>query len=343
MKVIPGNAQAVGERHEQQDAFGFIDKDDTAFVAHGGVLAVVADGMGGMALGRQASQRAVDTLLKAYVEKRLDETIPEALTRALHAANADVVKLADEADLEGNVGTTVVAAVIHQGQLHWVSVGDSHLYLSRQGTLKQLTTDHVYAAELDQAVREGNLSQEEAERHPERRSLTSYVGLPGLTAIDTGTGAVEVGDRVLLCSDGLYGSLSEAEMAAALTGDPQRAAEALIGQGLAKRYAHQDNLTAVVMAWETEERLAQQQQQESLQATDVPKVHRFSRMGIGIAIFLAWLLGFATGRYWETAKSLLTHTGQTGEGAQTLSAQEREKLSPATQEQHPAKEGANNE
>ncbi|MBI3797879.1 MAG: SpoIIE family protein phosphatase, partial [Deltaproteobacteria bacterium] len=98
------------------------------------------------------------------------------------------------------------------------------------------------------------LSQEEAERHPERHSLTSYLGVEPLTRIDMSATPLplQVGDRVLLCSDGLYGTLAETEMSAVLGGHPQQAAEALVHKALAKQKPHQDNVTAVVMAWENE-------------------------------------------------------------------------------------------
>jgi protein phosphatase len=254
MRVIPGNARQVGDRHEQQDEFAFTNIDDAAFVAHGGVLAVVADGMGGMAMGQQASQCAVRTILAAYGEKSQDEAIPEALTRALYLANGEILQLAEEAGMRGKVGTTVVAAVIHQGRLYWVSVGDSRLYLYRQGTLLQITTDHAYAVELARAVKRGDLTQEEAEQHPERHSLTSYLGVESLTTIDTSTTPLPLhaGDRVLLCSDGLHGTLGDTEMSAVLADAPQQAAEALMRAALHKRKPHQDNVTAVVMAWENE-------------------------------------------------------------------------------------------
>jgi len=342
MIMVPGNAQAVGDRQEQQDAFGFTDKDDNAFVAHGGVLAVVADGMGGMAMGRQASQCAVATVLKAYAEKSPEETIPDALTRVLQVANTEVVNLAEEAHLEGNVGTTVVAAVIHQGQLYWGSVGDSRLYLVHQGTLKQLTTDHSYARELAQAVSDGTLSQEEAEHHPERHNLTSFLGLHPLETLDVHTTPLplQVADRVLLCSDGLYGTLGEAEMSATLAGDPHQAAENLIHRALSKHKVRQDNLTAVIMAWESEE-LFDQTQQDPV----VAKTHLGSRLGLGIAIaiLLAWVTGFVMGRYWEVVGRPQTNAGQKEEVSQLLSSPEKKKLSIAIPEKKVPKEGTSNE
>ncbi|MSQ47755.1 MAG: serine/threonine-protein phosphatase [Deltaproteobacteria bacterium] len=202
MRMIPANAQHVGARHEQQDAFGFTDIDQATFVAHGGVLAVVADGMGGLEMGGPSSRCAVHTILTTYAAKSPEVPISEVLARALQHANASVLRLADEAGYRGGVGTTVVAAVIHKGELHWVAVGDSRLYLYRQGELTQLTSDHSFAVELDRAVERGDLTQEEANRHPERRSLTSYVGIPVLHAIEASPTPLllQSGDRILLCA-----------------------------------------------------------------------------------------------------------------------------------------------
>jgi PPM family protein phosphatase len=295
MKVIPGNAQAVGTRQEQQDAFGFTDIDDATFVAHGGVLAVVADGMGGMVMGRQASQRAVDALLQAYAEKGSDEPIPEALRRSLQAANAAVVQLAAAANVAGDVGTTSVAAVIHQGQLYWTSVGDSRLYLYRQGNLTQLTTDHAFATELAKAVQEGVISQEEAERHPERRSLTSYLGQSSLAKVDCNDTPfiLQRGDRILLCSDGLYGTLESGEMSAVLRADPQPAAEALINAALKRPRSHQDNITAVVMGWEDEENARRPTQ--TLFGLDRGQLHRYAI--VVLAVLLVGMIGLFVERY----------------------------------------------
>ena len=202
MRIIPGNAQHVGNRSEQQDAFGFTDIDDTDLGAHGGVLAVMADGMGGMALGQQASHCAAQTLLTVYAAKAPDARIPTSLLTAVHQANTEVLQLAEEANLSGRVGTTMVAGVIHRDVLYWLSVGDSRLYVYRDDTLSQMTTDHVYAWELERAVEKGILSQEEAEQHPERGSLTSYVGIQALQEIDTNESPLPlyIDDRVLLCS-----------------------------------------------------------------------------------------------------------------------------------------------
>lgn len=253
MIVHPGNCQHIGARSSQQDAFGFSDKDDLAFVAHGGVLAVVADGMGGMASGGEASHSAVRAFLHAYMAKQADIDIPQALMQALGEANRAVLALSDDVG-EEDVGTTLVAAVVHGNVLHWVSVGDSRLYLWRSGQFVQLTQDHIYANELDHDAANGNISREEAENHPERHSLTSYLGLNLLDLVDCNMEPFPLseGDRILLCSDGFHAALDENEMAPLAGRDAQQTAEDLISLVLAKNRPNQDNLTVALLVCESD-------------------------------------------------------------------------------------------
>ncbi len=233
MQVSPGNCQHIGARSIQQDAFGFSDKDDTPFVAHGGVLAVVADGMGGMSHGGEASHLTVKIFLQCYMAKHSDEAIPMAMLRSLQEANQAVVSLSHDVG-EVNVGTTLVAAVVHDDALHWVSVGDSRLYLLRQGKLTQLTQDHVFSVELERDAANGLISLEEAQNHPERAALTSYLGLPELDLIDQNPEPFTLlaGDQILLCSDGLYAAVDRIEMAAYSNADSQQLAEMLVATDL---------------------------------------------------------------------------------------------------------------
>lgn len=253
MIVCPGNWQHIGARSSQQDAFGFSDKDDRAFVDHGGVLAVVADGMGGMANGGEASHLAVRVFLQAYMAKPIGETIPATLFQALEEANRAVIDFSHQAG-EENVGTTMVAAVVHGDVLHWVSVGDSRLYLWRDEQLTQLSEDHVYANDLDREAANGSISMEEAESHPERQSLTSYLGLMPLDLIDCNPKPFTLfaGDRLVLCSDGLYAALEESNIASLFELEAQQTAEDLVALVLAKDRPGQDNLTVAILACEAD-------------------------------------------------------------------------------------------
>ena len=251
MKFAPGNAQHIGARSEQQDSFGFSDPDDRAFVAHGGVVAVVADGMGGMENGSAASAAAVRAFLAAYESKEPAEPIADALLRSIQSANDAVARLAGKGSARGNVGTTLAAAALHEDWLYWVSAGDSRVYYfpARHDRLVQLTQDHVYAADLQEKVAKGHITRHEAETHPERASLTSYLGLDALPRVDRSVRAfpVKPGDAVLICSDGLYRALSDEEIAGCLEQDPRRTCDKLVHHALGKGIESQDNITVVLL------------------------------------------------------------------------------------------------
>jgi len=129
MRFVPGNAQHIGARHSQQDSFGFADPDAHEFISHGGFLAVVCDGMGGMEYGDAASRTAVRAFLDAYRRKTSEEPIPEALERSVRDANSHVVALAHSLGLVEGIGTTLVAAALHDHSLYYISVGDSGVFL----------------------------------------------------------------------------------------------------------------------------------------------------------------------------------------------------------------------
>jgi protein phosphatase len=250
MRIVPGNSRHLGSRKEQQDDFGFSDIGNPIFVRHGGVLAVVVDGMGGMAMGKEAGYAGKMTMLHEYQEKSVEESIPMALQRSLFTANAAVVSLARASGKENLVGTTLVAAVVHHGRLYWIAAGDSRIYLYRSRTLTQLTQDHVYGRVLDAQAAQGEISPEEAQSHPSRDALTSGLGWEPLDEVDQSEAPLTLaeGDRVLLCSDGIYKTLLESEMAKMLSGNPQQAADTLIQAALSKHQPGQDNMTAVILA-----------------------------------------------------------------------------------------------
>lgn len=252
LNIIPGNAQNIGSRDEQQDAFLFSDMENRELVARVGIVAVLGDGMGGLMMGRESSDLAVRTFLVEYCSKTAEETINDELLRAFQVANAAVFDMASRANLAWNTGTTLVAAVVDLDELFWISVGDSRIYLYREGALKQLNCDHNYGRELQSQVEQGAISQEEADNHPERHALTSYIGMDYLREVDYSKQGLPLlaGDRILLCSDGLHGVLSEEEMLKALSLPAQEAAELLLNLTLLKNHPHQDNVTIAILACE---------------------------------------------------------------------------------------------
>jgi protein phosphatase len=209
-----------------------------------GDLVAVADGMGGHRAGEVASQLAVQTLKEVFAA----DPTAAGLVQAVHEANRALRQRADaEPDLHG-MGTTIAAvALVTDGgekRLAIVNVGDSRAYLLQQGQLSHLTSDHSLVADL---VRAGELSEEEARTHPRRNVLTRALGVAPDVEPHVSQAVPARGDRLLLCSDGLFNELDEDEIAAVLSTvtEPNAAAEQLVLA--AKEHGGSDNITAVVL------------------------------------------------------------------------------------------------
>jgi protein phosphatase len=206
--------------------------------------------------GERASQAAVRAFRDAYARKGAEESIPEALERCVFETNQAVLDLADELGALENIGTTLIATVATEGGLYYVSVGDSGLFFVSGGELSLLNRQHVFANFLDRAVEKGLILREDAERHPERESLTSFIGIDSLEEVDRNREALplRVGDTILLATDGLFNSLSPEEMAACLVGEAGEWAEELVSVTIAKGCPHQDNVTVVTVTVAADER-----------------------------------------------------------------------------------------
>ncbi len=173
-------------------------------------LLAVADGMGGAKAGEVAAQMAVDSI------SRLGGAAgAEDVRTAVEGANRAIRRMArDDADKSG-MGTTLTAAMLRDGRLDVVHVGDSRAYLWRGATLTQITEDHSVVAEL---VRRGSITAEEAEHHPHRNVITRALGAEAEVSADVMSADLAEGDVVLVCSDGLSSYVSEAAIAEVLAG-----------------------------------------------------------------------------------------------------------------------------
>ena len=199
------------------------------------------DGMGGYSGGEIASTYAVDEI-KEYLSS-LETIGQQDLCDAIIHANQRIVnRVACEERLAG-MGTTAVVTAINGNQLYWASVGDSRLYVYRDGHLRQITTDHSMVQELLTA---GEITKDEMLNHPQRNLLTRAVGVDEILEVDSGVESILPGDRILLCTDGLSGYVSDDVIASALqsTDDDMLVIESLmeavyeVGAG--------DNVTIVV-------------------------------------------------------------------------------------------------
>ncbi len=250
LKLVPSCYQHIGARDNQEDTFAISDFLDGQFVNKNGVLAVVADGMGGLDLGEEASRVAAGAFMEVYKNRNSEEAMPESLMRALTIANTAVFDLAFDGGTEKDLGTTLVAAAICDDQLYWISAGDSRIYLLRDRKLKQLTTDHIYANHLEKDVAKGKITSKEAKKHPERDYLTSYLGLSELKEVSQPDNPliIKPGDDILLCSDGLTNTLTEAQIVSIMLNGCGDKAEELVKEVLGTNKVHQDNVTVVVIS-----------------------------------------------------------------------------------------------
>ena len=205
-----------------------------------GALWVVADGMGGHGHGDLAAELVVEALARLPHGAQG----PRPLLDALAEADADVRARA-EAEGLGAIGATVVALLIAGTRATLAWAGDSRAYLLRAGALSALTRDHSVVREL---IDQGALTPEEAACHPQAHVVTRAIGGGGEARPELAECAIQPGDRLLLCSDGLTRCLSEAEIATLLgeTPDPERACARLVEAVLAR--GAPDNVTVIVLS-----------------------------------------------------------------------------------------------
>jgi serine/threonine protein phosphatase Stp1 len=218
--------------------------NEDSFLARGEAgLWAVADGMGGHDNGQWASQTLVKSLGQARLGGEFDADV-RAVADAIHAANGLIFSTASAQ--ARTMGCTVTTLLLWGERFAVFWAGDSRVYVFRQGRLYRLTRDHTQVQALVDA---GALSEAEAERHPMAHVLARAVGVEETLELDAISDQVVGGDKFLLCSDGLTGVVSEAEIADALAQfSPRIASEELVGRCLAR--GAPDNVTVVVVGCE---------------------------------------------------------------------------------------------
>lgn len=239
--IIPYNAQHIGKRKEQQDYFKYSNVFDKQERKRIGTLAVLTDGMGGMKNGRNASFTGAEVFVRAY-EQSFSDDVNDALIYSAHKANKAVKNI-------DGAGSTIVAVVIKDWKLYWLSIGDSRIYLYRNGRLQRINKEHNYEYVLSQMVLNGEITVEEAINNPNRAALTSYLGVDTLEEMDINTKDFPLfgGDSIILCSDGLYKALSDSEIACIVRDADDNVCEEMIEMALAKNIVSQDNITVMLM------------------------------------------------------------------------------------------------
>ena len=219
--------QHQGARPYQEDSWAL------RTLGYGSLLAVVADGMGGHAGGAIASKLAVEAFVHALEQGG-------GLADGLREANEAVGKGAvGKPDLAG-MGATLVAAQVRGDEVRWISVGDSPFFVVSAGRLERLNADHSMAPQIDEMLKRGLLTEEEAVHHPARHTLREAVMGEPLTLIDKGRRRLGADAKLLLCSDGVQ-TLSAKDIEAGAV----KPVRGLIDAVLAAADEHQDNITVV--------------------------------------------------------------------------------------------------
>lgn len=249
MKVRPGvevsGQSDIGcQRENNEDSLGYWEPEGDQEFATKGRLAIVADGMGGYEGGQEASHLAVETVISLYREGNGGD--PQAvLNEAIQTAHERVREYGFAHPNLRGMGTTCTAIAVVGDELHYVHVGDTRLYLVRDGQITQVTRDHSYVGRL---VESGVISREEAERHPQRNILTAALGTSADLIMDS-PGRPEplhARDVLVVCSDGLWGQVHDGEILEAVQGNgPEAACRELIG--LARERGGPDNITVQIL------------------------------------------------------------------------------------------------
>lgn len=236
-----------GAREDQQDAVFYSVSDDVTVI-------ILCDGMGGMQFGAAAANAAVETMKhQMAIKPDFRSDVPSFFAQAIPVLDASILNLADNYPDSCKAGTTIVCAVIVRGELFWLSIGDSRLYILRDKEMVCATRDHNYLFTLDYLLKEGRIERAfyEEEKQKKGDALTSYLGMGGIGFYDISQSgfALREGDVILVTTDGLYKALSDEEICVILQtqADAQSTADKILSAVCAKQIAGQDNTSFVVV------------------------------------------------------------------------------------------------
>lgn len=249
--ISVGVSSVIGKRSEQQDTVRA--DDEYALTEYGKFIAVLCDGMGGLSGGKKASELCATLTKDLFHSEQNKYDVNTFYRSVITECDRRVSQLRDERGEPMRAGTTFASVVIQDDKLYWASVGDSHIYIIRNKRIGLIVNEHNYERELEEKVKKGEITRVEADNHPKKEALTSYIGMSGVKYIDLNAQPYELwdGDYVILCSDGLYRTVSDEEIRAIVCGigDAEDAAVCLTDYAMQAGKRFQDNTSVVVIQY----------------------------------------------------------------------------------------------
>lgn len=240
-KVTVAAKTDIGRVREiNEDKFEYYLAESDEIVANFGSIFIVCDGMGGHEAGQIASELACKTFIDCYYHSTA-ATVEVALRQSIEAANRFILDVARSVPSRKGMGTTFSGLILLQDKAYIVQVGDSRVYLRSEGVTSQVTTDHTW---VEESVASGQMTREEAEKHPYRHMITRALGThdaePEIFVLEP-----KVGDTYFLCSDGVTNHVSNDRIGALLNGSPSEAAWLAVNEAL--QGGGSDNATVLIV------------------------------------------------------------------------------------------------
>ena len=212
--------------------------------------------MGGLSGGEKASKLCTSIVYDTFHSDKEFSSIPEFYKYVIYQADKSVATIeSDDGSRIAGAGTTLASVVIDDDELYWAGVGDSRIYIIRGEEILCITKDHNLLMLLNEQVKKGEITQEEADSNPKKEALISFIGIDGVRYVNMNNKGLKLmsGDYIVLCSDGLYRSLSEEEIRLIVRDfgmETQETAEALTSYAISKGYKNQDNTSVVVIGYQ---------------------------------------------------------------------------------------------
>lgn len=247
--VSIGSAIFQGKRSSQQDSIRVSEVNGDK-----PIIALLSDGMGGMADGSRASTTCTQGILQDFNNSLEIDSYPRFLKNEIIKYDGIISDFCDENGKPIHSGATLIACIVDKDNLFWATVGDSHLYIIRNNKIIQVNNDHNFMIDLNKKVKQGLITKQQALDDPHKDSLISFLGMDGVRIMDINEEPFKLqrDDIVIMCSDGLYRTLNDEvirEITRFYKGNIQNVCEKLITAVIDRDNPSQDNTSVVIIKY----------------------------------------------------------------------------------------------